>query len=148
MDKFDKQLILSGIHHEYTVYSIDLNGLKYVNDNYGHSAGDLLIKSFAEQLKNTVNKNGFCGRMGGDEFIAVIKDDDYDWKFEEALLTNVSIHNTSTNNEYKLEYSIGAASYKVGGTATIDESIRIADYNMYEMKTRFHRKAKKGELNN
>jgi len=46
----------------------DLNDLKKLNDSCGHEMGDILIKSFAEALQNTVRKEDIVGRLGGDEF--------------------------------------------------------------------------------
>jgi len=51
----------------------DLNCLKYMNDTYGHSAGDALITGFAEILKTSF-PNDMCCRMSGDEFVVIIKD--------------------------------------------------------------------------
>jgi diguanylate cyclase (GGDEF)-like protein len=59
---------------EYTMFFVDVNGLKQVNDNYGHEAGDLLIKTAAKAVDTAFNDpaNGFCGRWGGDEFVACV----------------------------------------------------------------------------
>ena len=54
----------------YMVYSFDLNRLKYVNDTYGHDKGDEYIRTFATSLSRAF-ENGFCARVGGDEFIAM-----------------------------------------------------------------------------
>ena len=58
----------------YTIICFDLNNLKETNDNYGHTRGDLLIQSAAQVIKDTFSKKGVVGRMGGDEFIAILKD--------------------------------------------------------------------------
>lgn len=50
----------------------DLDGLKLVNDNEGHSAGDLLIIRFAQSLKSSLPDEGSAYRIGGDEFVAVV----------------------------------------------------------------------------
>lgn len=50
----------------------DLNNLKTVNDSLGHSAGDVLISSFARILRNTIPSMDFVGRCGGDEFMVVV----------------------------------------------------------------------------
>lgn len=57
---------------DYAVFSFDLNNLKIVNDTYGHVKGDILIKSAAEVIAETFEKYGIVGRMGGDEFIAIL----------------------------------------------------------------------------
>lgn len=51
----------------------DLNGLKYLNDIYGHNMGDQYLSSVANVLKMSVSENGFAARIGGDEFVIVLK---------------------------------------------------------------------------
>jgi len=55
-----------------TVLLIDLDGLKQINDAYGHAAGDLLIKTFAERLQRAIRGSDVAVRLGGDEFMALL----------------------------------------------------------------------------
>ena len=55
-----------------TVLLIDLDGLKQINDSYGHAAGDLLIKTFAERLQRAIRGSDVAIRIGGDEFMALL----------------------------------------------------------------------------
>lgn len=57
---------------DFCIVSLDLNGLKFVNDNYGHDAGDRLLRSFASVMTASFGGVGLCCRMGGDEFLVVI----------------------------------------------------------------------------
>lgn len=57
---------------DYCVVSLDLNGLKDVNDTLGHSMGDALLKSFANVLRATFSSEGTAMRIGGDEFLVVL----------------------------------------------------------------------------
>ena len=57
----------------FCLLSLDLNGLKEVNDNAGHPAGDKLLKSFADTLLAVMGDLGTCTRIGGDEFLVLIK---------------------------------------------------------------------------
>lgn len=57
------------------VMSVDLNRLKHLNDTYGHKAGDRAIQIIAERLRNTVRSEDHVARIGGDEFVCVIRDD-------------------------------------------------------------------------
>lgn len=66
MSEFDKG------DYDFCLVSLDLNGLKEVNDNSGHPAGDRLLKSFSEALASTFGDIGVCCRVGGDEFIVYI----------------------------------------------------------------------------
>ena len=58
----------------FCLLSLDLNGLKEVNDNAGHPAGDRLLKSFADTLSSVMSDLGICHRIGGDEFLVLIKE--------------------------------------------------------------------------
>ena len=58
---------------DFAIISIDLNGLKLVNDRYGHNAGDLLIKAFATAFHDAFTGIGTTIRMGGDEFLAIVR---------------------------------------------------------------------------
>jgi diguanylate cyclase (GGDEF)-like protein len=55
-----------------TVLLLDLNGLKVINDTFGHPAGDQMIKQFAELLQKAIRGSDVAVRMGGDEFLAVL----------------------------------------------------------------------------
>ena len=58
---------------DYGVIFMDINDLKFTNDHYGHDSGDKLIRMVASAIKDAVDPaGGFCGRNGGDEFIAVV----------------------------------------------------------------------------
>lgn len=70
MPKLDKS------DYDFCLISLDLNGLKEVNDNSGHPAGDRLLRSFAHALAQTFENIGDCARIGGDEFVVMIKDID------------------------------------------------------------------------
>ena len=58
----------------FCLLSLDLNGLKEVNDNAGHPAGDRLLKSFADTLQSVMGDLGVCTRIGGDEFLVLIEE--------------------------------------------------------------------------
>lgn len=68
--KFDE---MKDTNMDYCLLSLDLNGLKEVNDNSGHPAGDRLLKSFAQCLEDVFKGLGDCYRIGGDEFIVVFQ---------------------------------------------------------------------------
>ncbi|MBR4669612.1 MAG: GGDEF domain-containing protein [Butyrivibrio sp.] len=70
----DKRLAdLDESDSDFCIVSLDLNGLKEVNDNDGHPAGDKLLKSFASALSEVFKEYGECFRIGGDEFMAIIE---------------------------------------------------------------------------
>ena len=74
---FDEKMAeLDKSEYDFCLCSLDLNGLKEVNDNSGHPAGDRLLRSFAHALAQTFEDVGTCARIGGDEFVVLIKDID------------------------------------------------------------------------
>ncbi|MEC8080728.1 MAG: bifunctional diguanylate cyclase/phosphodiesterase [Pseudomonadota bacterium] len=58
-------------HLEHTIFYVDLDGFKPVNDSHGHAVGDILLKKVALLLKQRVDQNVICARLGGDEFILI-----------------------------------------------------------------------------
>lgn len=60
----------------FAVLSVDLDGLKQMNDTHGHAAGDVLIGTVASALTAAVRRQDSCARVGGDEFVALIVDGD------------------------------------------------------------------------
>ena len=68
----DKKLSeIDSSEDNFAIISLDLNGLKEVNDNAGHPAGDRLLKSFSSALVSTFDKKGDVFRIGGDEFLVI-----------------------------------------------------------------------------
>lgn len=119
-----------------TIVYMDLDQFKMVNDTLGHEKGDTLLKIFADVLMQTFGKIGFVGRMGGDEFIAVLQDISEEelqmvWKQVESLLITYS---KTLDFEYQMSSSYGYATRLAGETTSLDKLLQIADEKMYEYK--------------
>ncbi|WP_159650842.1 GGDEF domain-containing protein [Vibrio atypicus] len=116
---------------EFTLYLLDLNGFKQINDKYGHQAGDKALKEIARRLLSLKLP---CYRIGGDEFALIELDSMYRkpiWQEIEACFDHrVEI---TDKNRALLSTSIGVASYPKD-TNQINQLISIADKNMYRMK--------------
>lgn len=115
---------------------MDLNRFKYVNDTYGHDKGDELLKIFAKVLAKTLGKEGFVGRMGGDEFIAILVDGSEDkietlWKKVEEELVSAS---KKLEFDYLISSSYGVAFREKEGKESLNEILQRADKKMYEYK--------------
>ena len=54
---------------ELFIISIDMDDLKGINDKYGHSEGDIALKTFGEAMISAANEHEICSRFGGDEFV-------------------------------------------------------------------------------
>lgn len=118
------------------VLFLDLDGLKKVNDQYGHDEGDTYIKAMANVL-NQVRKHGeLLMRYGGDEFVILSKGyTDADAKnYISQIQTGIENYNANSNHEYTLEASIGYTIVEPAPDLDIEEIIETADQEMYKMK--------------
>ncbi len=123
------------------ILSIDLNGLKYVNDTFGHNVGDEMIKSFAKVLRreSAKNKNVNSFRLGGDEFLVFMKkDDNSDVDALVATINDGFDFRVESNESFVANASIGY-SYYDPETKDLGEVYWEADYNMYEVKKDYKR---------
>lgn len=122
----------------YTVVCFDLNNLKVINDTYGHAKGDILIKSAADVIGRTFEEHGFVGRMGGDEFIAVILTSTK--KEIEALMEqfqeNIAKKNCEVEN-LNMSISYGYACSDELPEKDIEKVFQKADDRMYEYKKQY-----------
>lgn len=123
----------------YTVVYMDLNNLKPLNDNYGHNEGDRLLRFFAETLRENLIGRGFCGRLGGDEFIAVVEEQTIETVLGYMNRIKEKFDEANRNKEFLVEVSVayGMAESTQENQVSIFEAIKIADYNMYESKKRY-----------
>ena len=122
------------------VASIDMDDLKSINDDYGHSAGDDAIRAIANCITKSLNKHEFAARMGGDEFEAVLFIDNPGriGQFIRSFRTEMKNANKKIKEGYTLSASIGTA--EVDSWETLMESMNKADKIMYvEKKTKKHR---------
>ena len=115
-----------------TVIVVDVNGLKEINDNYGHFGGDDAIKTVAKALKDTIGIKADIYRIGGDEFVCISESNilPYISQFKDTI--------SFLNNEklYKLSVSVGYSPHNEKYSKTIDDMIRYADEKMYKDKKR------------
>ena len=126
------------LDNDLVMFSIDINGLKVVNDTMGHAAGDELIKGAADCMLLSIGKVGKVYRTGGDEFMAIIHT-------EEPECIRERIHEKA--REWHGMYSdtialaVGYASMANHPDATVDDLERIADAEMYAEKNRYYQEA-------
>ncbi|MBQ3797029.1 MAG: GGDEF domain-containing protein [Butyrivibrio sp.] len=121
-----------------TVFSIDMDKLKYINDMFGHAQGDFAIQNMADAILRISAGKGICARYGGDEFAgAIITDNEIHPsadairdKIEGVLLQKESV----TKKEYRITASIGSAMSRIDGHLDIQALMDQADEAMYEDK--------------
>ena len=116
---------------EYGVVVFDLNGLKIVNDTLGHEAGDEYIKNGCALICNKFDHSPVF-RIGGDEFVTILKGQDYeDRERLEAEFRSIIDEN---QKEGKVVVSSGLAIYEVGRDESYNDVFKRADACMYERK--------------
>lgn len=133
---FENTSKLSSSVLDVTVFLLDLNGFKAVNDKYGHKAGDMVLEEVACRLSSLTNYDCKSYRLGGDEFAIVLNETqegisqslerDIDLLFAQPFIYE--------NIELTVSTSLGAASYPEDSD-NIDELLMLADQRMYRMKT-------------
>ncbi len=121
-----------------TVYSIDMDGLKSINDIYGHAQGDFAISCMAEAIHHVVSRNGICARYGGDEFAcAMITDEPVNLPpdtFRSRIDGYLANRPYVKEKEYVITASIGSATCPIDETLDLEQLIKIADEAMYTDK--------------
>ncbi|MEH6357932.1 MAG: EAL domain-containing protein [Pseudomonadales bacterium] len=118
------------------VMFIDVDNFKLVNDQQGHAAGDLVLKTIASRLVKCVRKNDVLGRLGGDEFIVVLNDIssvDAAEKVARNILKEITNDMSIQGQLQTMSCSVGIAVYPQDATAS-DTLIRNADEAMYRAK--------------
>lgn len=126
----------------FTVICFDLNNLKMMNDTYGHAKGDILIRSAAEVIAETFEPYGIVARMGGDEFVAVLRTSNAEEVHAqmEAFQINIEKKNRQIQG-LNMSIACGFASASTQ-EADIDKIYQLADDRMYENKKNMKQKNK------
>jgi len=120
----------------FSILMMDIDHFKKVNDTYGHQAGDLVLKTVSEILKNSIYETDFAARYGGEEFVVIfpktdpeglkIKSEKIRQKIEEAEIT-VGLE------KIKVTASFGIAHFPKDSQVA-EEVLRYADISLYKSK--------------
>ncbi|MGC9236949.1 MAG: diguanylate cyclase domain-containing protein [Thiomonas sp.] len=123
--------------HAYSaVLWIDLDGLKRINDHFGHAAGDALIQATAARLREAFGPDAVCARLGGDEFAIVLPNLPSPRLAEDLarhVLERLRAPYALSGQEFRASGSIGVALYPQHAQ-TLEELLRLADVAMYRAK--------------
>jgi diguanylate cyclase (GGDEF)-like protein len=117
--------------NDVAIASIDMDELKYINDTFGHNAGDEAIRSLARCVDNALNPGEFVARMGGDESAAIIILGEVGrmGQFIRTVRDNIRKINESGANPYELGASIGTC--ELTDWSDLIECMNKADKAMY-----------------
>jgi two-component system cell cycle response regulator len=122
-----------------SVAMVDVDGLKGVNDGYGHDAGDEVLVRLAQIARLTCRRGDVVGRYGGDEFLFVLPEAGLRaaWRFAERFRTRVEKEKIrlSGRKTVGVRVSLGVAEYEKGDSETPTELIKRADGELYQAKS-------------
>ncbi len=119
-----------------SIVAIDLDNFKQVNDNYGHKAGDEVLKAFVDLLKRTLRPIDLVGRIGGEEFSLVLLDTPLGGAaivLERLRQLTENEVVTVAGSRIRFTISAGIAQYGPDGE-TYESLIEVADSRMYRAK--------------
>ena len=121
----------------FSLFYLDLDGIKIVNDNLGHDAGDEVLCAVSQRLKNVIRKSDTVARIGGDEFAIIV---DQIKSVEEA---EIAVKKISASFSEPIQLSAGRVNVGVSigislfpvDSSEADELLRLADISMYTSKS-------------
>ena len=119
----------------FSIVIFDIDHFKKVNDTYGHEAGDVILRSFANILKNDSREVDIVGRYGGEEFMAILSETDLEGAVQYAKKVNEHVQRAKFLYKGKrilLTVSAGVAQRK--DWTSLEETIEKADENLYKAK--------------
>jgi len=125
-----------------TVMAMDLNGLKYINDEHGHAAGDAVLRRAGEVLTSATAGYPYCvARIGGDEFIALLPgcDERVAAGLQERIQSMIELNNQFYPGQ-SLNMAIGIAS--CASAVQVEAGLHAADQAMFNDKERFYNETK------
>jgi diguanylate cyclase (GGDEF)-like protein len=123
----------------FSLVMVDLDNFKSVNDQYGHLAGDQLLKQFAEELRSASRAKDILGRWGGDEFVLILECDKDEarvliQRMQRWVFGDYTITDGTKTEAVSVQASFGIATWRLGETMV--DVLARADAAMYQDKNR------------
>ncbi|MCR4640620.1 MAG: GGDEF domain-containing protein [Lachnospiraceae bacterium] len=127
---------------ELTVLFVDINSMKGINDHYGHEQGDNAIRTVAQAINDTLQKDWVAVRFGGDEFLVIVPDCDRmrAAQVRQQIRERLQQRKTESGLPYQLTVSIGYVTTdpKKRRDASLKDYVSEADSLMYQIKKEMH----------
>jgi diguanylate cyclase (GGDEF)-like protein len=117
--------------HPLTVVLMDLNEFKYINDTYGHPAGDLVLQEFAAALNRAIRGGDLAVRMGGDEFLLILPECNHA-QLQLVLNRLGPLEVVWDGRKFPIKYSVGWKEYAAGDQP--ETMLAAADQALYANK--------------
>ena len=123
-------------HKSVTVFSIDIDDLKTINDHFGHEEGDNAICRSASAISKAMPMGSICCRTGGDEFVVIVSGLKRGGEhiFTDLIENDLDEYNKHSGKAYAVSCSAGWATADGDSSLSMEELTRIADNNMYTIK--------------
>lgn len=115
---------------------VDVDGLKMVNDTYGHAEGDLLINFIVSSIKSSIRDIDTISRIGGDEFILIFPDccESDAKEIVRRIYSKLEEYNSRGEKPFKYSFSFGIIEVTRDTTLSANDIIKVADKKMYKHK--------------
>ena len=119
--------------HPFTLAYLDIDSFKIVNDSFGHTAGDTVLRLLADTIKNNIRINDLIGRLGGDEFAILFPETGYEAAQAVIYRVQKSLLDVMQKNGWHVTCSFGVVTF-TSPPNSIDDLIKKADDLMYCVK--------------
>ncbi|WP_243767820.1 GGDEF domain-containing protein [Paenibacillus agricola] len=116
---------------------MDLNKFKWINDNLGHDAGDIVLQEFSKRLMSCKREGDILGRLGGDEFALImngLRDESEVFEIIDRISTSLKEPCVLKNNQYHVSTSIGVSFFPEHGHSP-SQLLKCSDIALYKAKS-------------
>ncbi len=122
-------------NQNFSVMICDIDYFKKINDNYGHIAGDEVLKKVASEIKTIIRKDDLLGRWGGEEFLVVLPNATLDdaYKIGEKIRKSIA-HTSFKYDEHTIAMTVSIGVAEKDNTRPVSDIIRQADTHLYSAK--------------
>lgn len=129
--KHESQRLINTLNMDYSILIIDINGLKHINDTYGHKQGDRLIYTLANILRKSCLPDDTIARWGDGEFIILISNKNKQYLLN--LMYNIE-SKCKENRNFNFEISIAMQSADKNEAANLESVINLAEKKLFRSK--------------